>query len=341
MIHPRQHPADTQVTVVATVLNEGPAVNRLLDSLLAGDRLPDAVVIIDGGSSDDTLQRVSSYDHARIPIHVRTLPGCGIAAGRNAAIAAASTPWVAVTDAGVELSRGWLRELMAGVEAEPPDQQPEAVAGFFVPDATTLFAFALAAVTLPDLTEIDPRAFLPSSRSFACRRDVWAEVGGYPEWLDYGEDLVFDLRLKLLGARFAWAPSALVSFRPRSDLAAFWRQYFRYARGDGKALLWTTRHAIRYATYIGSMLVIGAAWRRVVPRYPVLGLLLAASVAYHRRPVRRLFRRTAPRHARLLALPLIPLLRLTGDLAKMFGYPCGLVWRLRHHPPAWRRVGGA
>ena len=79
-------------------------------------------------------------------------------------------------------------------------------------------------------------------------------MGGYPEWLDYCEDLVFDLALQQSGARFAFAPRAIAWFRPRGSLAAFFRQYYRYARGDGKADLWRARHAIRYAVYLGALL---------------------------------------------------------------------------------------
>ena len=39
------------------------------------------------------------------------------------------------------------------------------------------------------------------------------------------------------------------TFVPRESLRSFWTQYYRYARGDGKADLWRKRHAIRYATY--------------------------------------------------------------------------------------------
>ena len=47
--------------------------------------------------------------------------------------------------------------------------------------------------TLPDQTDIDPARFLPSSRSVAFRREVFDRTGGYPEWLDYCEDLLFDM----------------------------------------------------------------------------------------------------------------------------------------------------
>ena len=33
-------------------------------------------------------------------------------------------------------------------------------------------------------------------------------------------------------------------------LRSYFRQYYRYARGDGKADLWRKRHAIRYVIYL-------------------------------------------------------------------------------------------
>ena len=55
-------------------------------------------------------------------------------------------------------------------------------------------------------------------------------------------------------------------------------------------------------------------------------------IAYTRRPAERLWEDTwgwrPPDRAR--AFGLIPIIRLVGDVAKMIGYPVGLVWRLRN-----------
>ena len=111
-------------------------------------------------------------------------------------------------------------------------------------------------------------------------------AGGYPEWLDYCEDLIFDLRLRDLCSPFAWAPSAVAHFRPRSSLRAFYKQYYRYARGDGKADLWRKRHAIRYATYLLALPVLLSLTLR---RHPAgfIGLL-AGTAFYCAKPYRRL-----------------------------------------------------
>ena len=88
----------------------------------------------------------------------------------------------------------------------PAGAAPDVVSGFFLADAATLFETAMGATVLPDLADVDPATFLPSSRSVAFTRQAWQRVGGYPEWLDYCEDLVFDLRLRAAGCRFAFAP---------------------------------------------------------------------------------------------------------------------------------------
>src|SRR5258707_13813115 len=112
--------------------------------------------------------------------------------------------------------------------------------------------------------------------------DALPILGGYPEWLDYCEDLVFDLALQNAGHLFGFAPEAKVWFRPRGSLVAFFRQYFRYARGDGKADLFRRRHAIRYAVYAALALL---RYRR--GRWLVL-LLALGGLAYTRRPYARL-----------------------------------------------------
>src|SRR5699024_1302604 len=113
------------------------------------------------------------------------------------------------------------------------DPALEVAAGFFRVDPHSLFEAAMGATAFPLVSEIDGESFLPSSRSIAFRKAAWQTVGGYPEWLDYCEDLVFDLRLKAIAAPQAFAPDALVYYRPHNSLKSFFKTYQRYARGDG------------------------------------------------------------------------------------------------------------
>ena len=237
-----------RVSVITTVLNEANSIDILLDSLAQQTRVPDEVVVVDGGSTDGTFDRLERYAH-RSPFKLQVIsrPGHNISQGRNVAIAAAQHGLIAATDAGVRLEKDWLEQLLVPLQSEG---SADVVSGAFMAAPETLFELALGAVTLPAISEIDPLIFNPSSRSVAFRREAWQRVGGYPEWLDYCEDLLFDLNLRAAQFRFAFAPRAVAHFRPRPTLSAFYRQYYRYARGDGKADLWRYRHLIRYGTYL-------------------------------------------------------------------------------------------
>ena len=317
--------ATPRVALVATLLNEAATVDALLASVAAQTRPPDEIRLVDGGSTDDTVARARAWAARGLPLVVDKRPGANIAAGRNAAIAATTAPLVAVTDAGVTLAPDWL------AAPASPLRRPGRRRGRRLLSRRP--AHGLRVCPRRDDPapgeEIDPAAFLPSSRSVAFRRAAWARVGGYPEWLDFCEDLVFDLALRAAGCRFAWEPRAIAHFRPRPTLAAFFRQYYLYARGDGKADLWRHRHAIRYGTYLVLLPLLGAFLRRQ-PRLALPALLGPA--LYVRRPYQRLWQQTAaaPLRTRLAALPLPPILRFTGDVAKMLGYPVGVAWRWRH-----------
>ncbi|MCL4506445.1 MAG: glycosyltransferase [Chloroflexi bacterium] len=320
---------DAAVTVIFTVLNEAAALPRLLDSLAAQTRPPDEVIVCDGGSRDDTVALL--HAERRLPLRVIESPGANISQGRNLAIAAAAHPVIACTDAGVRIDPHWLERI---TKAFAGPRQPAWVGGFFLPDPHSTFEVAMSATVLPALEDIDPARFLPSSRSVAFLKTAWEKAGGYPEWLDYCEDLIFDFNLRAAFGQCAFAPDALVYFRPRSSLRSFFKQYYLYARGDGKANLWLRRHLARYATYLIALPAllagVGAAQDAIVRA--LFGLLLIAGAGvYLRAPCRRLLHNWGdlPRGEKIRAALLAPLIRVVGDVAKMIGYPAGLLWRLR------------
>jgi glycosyltransferase involved in cell wall biosynthesis len=323
------------VSLILTVRNEETSLDALLHSLAAQTRHPEEVILVDGGSTDRTLEIAQTW-RARLPLCIVNAPGATIAQGRNQALRRATGEIIAVTDAGVVLSPEWL-EALTRPFARPIAQQPDVVAGFFDARPESRFELFLGAATLPDVDEVRPERFLPSSRSLAFRRSLFAARMQYPEWLDYCEDLIFDLRLKRAGARFEFQPSAIAGFRPRATVGSYFRQYFRYARGDGKAGLFVRRHLLRYATYL---LVLPLLARR--RDRTALALGAAGTVVYLRQPARRLLRRrdqlTLP--DLMLGLFSLPFLRAVGDIAKMIGYPVGLIWRWRRYGPrkTWRTI---
>jgi glycosyltransferase involved in cell wall biosynthesis len=315
------HQISENTSLIATVLNEERSLPAFLASLEAQTVHPAEIVVVDGGSSDQTVQRLRAWTPScGCRVFVHAAPGAGISAGRNIAIGLATNERMVITDAGTVQRSDWFAALTAPWEDDPG----AVIAGFFEPAGDTFWSRTIATVITPTRDEIDPMNFQPSSRSVAFPRAVWREVDGYPEWLDYCEDLVFDLAIRETGRQFTFAPDAIVAWIGRPNLGEFAKQYFRYARGDGKAGLFPRRHGLRYGAYAFALL----AWW-VSPWLFLVGAV--GFVAYLRAPLRRVWaRRTmfrAPSAA--AALLVAPLVVVVGDAAKMAGYPVGVVWRRR------------
>lgn len=305
-----------RISLISTLLNEASGLKEMLSAIDGQTRAPDEVVIVDGGSTDGSLEILRAWANGRPEVRIESRRGANISAGRNAAIRLATGDAIAVTDFGCTLDPGWLAALAAGFEEAGTD----VVMGFYTPDPRSRFERVVACLNLPDASEIDPDKFMPSSRSVAFRKTVWEKAGGYPDWLAIGEDMYFNFRVLETGARRVFAPGALVRWRLRPDLRSTLRQYFRYGEGDGRAGMYPKRHALRFGTYAGA-----AGFLTVAARRPVLLAAVPVAVGIRMAPAyRRAVKRLNPAEA-ALALAALPALELLIDLAKMAGYVSGRI----------------
>ena len=305
------------VAVCATVLNEARDAVGLADSLRSQLRAPDELVIVDGGSTDETADILRDALAGVPGAQVIDAPGANISVGRNLAVRATQADVVAFTDAGIMRSPEWLGALIDAAEQAP---SAAGAFGYILAAPGNTVETAVGAVGLPYAGEIDPAHYPPSGGSMLLRREWFERVGGFPEWLDYGEDLWLDRRIWAAGGWFVHAPGADVRNRPRSSLPAFFRQYYHYAWGDGRAGMLGKRHAARFAAYaVGLALARRPTWVRAA-------LLMILGYRYVRRPIERARRLPGSGAA---APALVPLVRVVGDVAKMSGYVAGCWRRLR------------
>lgn len=99
-----------KVSICITIYNEESSITALIDSLLSQTKKPDEIIIVDGGSSDKTVEIVRHYQKKDKRIKLVVEPG-GIAHGRNTAIELAKYPIIASIDAGCVAKNDWLAKI--------------------------------------------------------------------------------------------------------------------------------------------------------------------------------------------------------------------------------------
>jgi len=303
-----------KVSMIATVKDGAEHIGGFLASVRAQTRAPDEIVIVDGGSTDGTRELLRDSED----ITFIDEPGANIARGRNVAIQAATHDAIAVSDADCVLEHDWLERLLDALE-----DGADVAMGFYSPMPDGFLQDCLAAVNLPTADEVDEADFMPSARSVAFRRGAIDAAGGYPEWLDIGEDMYVDHRWRELGLDMRFVPEAVAHWRLRPGLLPTWRQYFRYARGDAIGRMNPGRHALRFGVYAGLLAAL------VTRRRWAMALCVLGGAAYAAKPLSRAMSRFRHPRDRAAAAAAVPALMAFLDVSKVAGYVAGLIERIR------------
>jgi glycosyltransferase involved in cell wall biosynthesis len=303
------------VSLICTVLNERDTIDVLLDSIWQQSYPPNEIVIVDGGSNDETWEYLQHVAQQSIPVPLRVFQAVGNRSfGRNEAIRNARHPLIAITDAGCKLDPEWLKELVYQYHFS---RRP-VISGYYASDARTAFEAAVVPYVLVMPNELVGSDFLPSTRSLLLEKVIWKQLGGFPEEYSDNEDYVFARRLRAANIPRSFARKAIVYWRPVSTFRSFYAMMFRFARGDAEARLFRWGVVGVFGRYGFGLLFLSIAVARgfwwLLPVFP-LGYML-----YLFWPILK----HSP-HVPILGLLYTPILQILADVAVMNGSIVG--WR--------------
>jgi len=235
------------VAVVIVNWNGGDLLTRCLESVERQQRPPDHVIVVDNGSTDDSLQRAEGplrrVQLIRLPANV------GFARANNiAARAAHGFDALALLNPDAFAEPEWLDALVGAAERDPmaaglashmllaetPQYLDGAGDSYHVSGRAWRNGHGVASSDWPSA---DVEVFGPCAAAALYRREAFEEVGGFDErFFCYFEDVDLAFRLRLRGYRCLYVHAAVV--RHVGSALSGYRSNFAVYHGERNAV-WT------------------------------------------------------------------------------------------------------
>ena len=205
-----------RVSLIIATFNHARFLDAAIDSALAQTLGAVDVIVVDDGSTDDTPAVLARYAGR---VRVLRQPNRGLAAARNAGLAAARGTYVAFLDADDVMAPTKLAAQLEVLERSPTigwtycDVLIETVATRTTVTASERFGYGARALDGWLFPELIHGNFIPAIAPMI-RRTALDAAGGFDERLTALEDWDMWLRLSLL-AEARYTPAVLVTYRIR------------------------------------------------------------------------------------------------------------------------------
>jgi GT2 family glycosyltransferase len=228
------------VSIVVVNWNGAAVLPRCLDALAAQTRRDFELLVVDNGSSDGSADGLEGkYPAVRL---IRLERNMGYAAANNLAARSARGKWLALVNNDAFLDPNWLEAMVAAAEAQPEftsfasrllqADDPSRLDG--AGDACHISGLVwrlghgqpAASVALEE-----DEVFSPCGAAAFYLRQVFLAAGGFDEdYIAYAEDVDLGFRLRLLGHRCLYVPTAVAqhvgssSYGPKSEFSTYYGQ---------------------------------------------------------------------------------------------------------------------
>jgi glycosyltransferase involved in cell wall biosynthesis len=323
--YPMENLTFEKVSVVVTVLNEEKNIERLLLSLLNQSKMPNEIVIVDGGSIDRTLLEINKFarKQRQIDLHVIREPG-NISHGRNVGIKKAKFNIIAITDAGCIAHRDWLFYLTKPFA----ENKNIAVAGFYSMKCDKIWQKASALFLGVTPNNFNKNTYLPSARSLAITKKVLKDISSFNEELSLtAEDTYLAYLLVKKNIRIIRVQNAIVTWDLPDSFVGTIKKFFYYAKGDVETGIWwhpikgfkthnikVVTVFIRYLMFVGIFLISNRSNMSGDIFFIVIFMYVLWSVNKHKKNI-----------SEISTALIVPVIQILSDLSVMGGFISGVL----------------
>jgi len=178
-----------KASIIIPSLNAEKTIGKTIFSLLEQTLKPEEIIVVDGGSTDKTLETVEKIAEKEKTLKLFKKKNFGISASRNLGAKKASTNIIVFLDSDVTMEKKWLEKLLVPLKKE-----------------NVFCSCGKYLIELDGSLSSDFFSFVIGSSSFqgysiAFRKNDFLETGGFDEKMKYCEDPEFTLRAFLSGKK--------------------------------------------------------------------------------------------------------------------------------------------
>ena len=240
------------VSVIVPIYNAAPYLQETLDSILASTYRPIEVVMVDDGSSDESLSIATAYCKQHLECQVIAQDNQGVSVARNNAIRAAKGTYILPVDADDKIASTFIQKAVDAIDSNEDIRMVGCRCWMFgsVDKEWKLPAFSHSLLARKNM--------IPATALY--RKADWERCGGYCEQEIYREDWDFWISMMELGGTFYKIDEVLFYYRITTGSRRV------LAQGRKKIIIdaINQRHPEYLKKYLGGPLHYHRSWSRFI-----------------------------------------------------------------------------
>lgn len=240
------------VSVIVPLYNAAPYITETLESILQSTYRPLEVIVMDDGSTDESLRIAQQWALAHPECRVLSQANAGVSAARNHAIREAQGQYILPVDADDLIGSTYIEHAVAAIEERPEIRVVGCQAMMFgavhKPWQLPPFSHALLA----------RKNMIPVTSLF--RKADWQRCGGFCEENIYREDWDFWLSMFELGGDYHLLPEVGLHYRVRPGSRRAGAKQQKRIIVDAI----NRRHPAYMRRYLGGPLHYHRSWSRLI-----------------------------------------------------------------------------
>ena len=241
------------VSVIMPMYNAAPYVGEALASVLQSTYRPIEVVVVDDGSSDDSLSIAQAFAAEHPEVRVLHQANAGVSAARNYAIREAKGEWILPVDADDKITSTYIEHAVAAIRDDVR----------IIGCRAEYFGARQGEWKLPAFSR---ELLARKNMIHACcmfRKADWQKVGGYCEEEIYREDWDFWLSLMEQGGEYVQLDEVGLYYRVQEGTRRSKAKQQKRAIVDAM----NRRHPAYMQKYLGGPLHYHRSWSKCLNRF--------------------------------------------------------------------------